>query len=765
MAERPSAAQEALSKVEDQLSCLVCLEPYTNPRLLSCFHVYCQHCLEDIVAHNRHGQLECPKCRRPTPLPPTGVSGLQAAFHVHHLFDIQETLKKVKEPQKLACEKCVKTTRKATSFCRQCTKFICEKCTDTHKEWEEEFEGHEVVTIEKLEGDLIRLVSPKKTSPRCPKHDDIMRLYCETCGELICINCTVQIHKNHKYCVIADTFESHKKEILDSLGPVDKQLEATDTALVNLDGRHAELVEHSGKLATNIHSKFDEIHQALYAREGELMAELEGHTQQQLKSLSAQREEVEILQTQRSSCLHFVRESIRTGSPGDVLKMKQGVVKQVRELVDTFDPNTLEPRETTNTFFVPSAQLVKDCKQSGTICTTSVTATPTKRLDKTRVQEAASLRFSNTNHQLIQFPSSNIEAKLFSKLTNKPTYCVVKERGKGEYEISYQPTVGGASEMIVRVGGEEVAGSPFPVAVKTPIDKLGTVIKTINDLKSPWGVALNQAGEIIVAEEGAGIVSIFSPTGDKLRTLDTRGTAVGEMKSPRGVAVDGDDNILVVDAGNHRLLKFSRGGDQIAAVGSHGNSPGQFNDPIGVCVNSVNVKVYVVDWCAECVQIFNSDLTFSSKFGSEGSGNGQFSSPYDVASDRSGCVYVVEYISDRVHVFTPNGVYLRQFGKNGSGNGELNYPVSICVDSDDLVYVGENGNNRVSVFTCEGVFLKSFGSKRSGSRQFKDPVSMVTCMAKVKVRYGNSATVLCRVSGSMGGQMSSPCHQSSIHWS
>ena len=593
-----------------------------------------------------------------------------------------------------------------------------------HKEWKE-LKNHELVSIEKVEGDLIRLVSPKKTFPRCPKHDDKMRIYCETCGELICIHCTVQIHKDHKYSVIADTFESHKKEILDSLGPIEKQLEATDTALVNLDGRHAEIIEHGGKIATNIHSKFDEIHQALYAREGELVAELEGRTQQQLKSLSAQREEVEILQTQRSSCLHFVRESIRTGSPGDVLKMKQGVVKQVRELVDTFDPNTLEPREITNTCFVPSAQLVKDFKEFGTIGTPSVTVTPTKRLDKTRVQGTTSLRFSNTNDQLTQIPSSTIKAELISKSTNQTTKCVVNERGKGEYEISYQPTVGGASELIVKVGGEEVAGSPFPVAVKTPIDKLGTVIKTINDLKTPYGVALNQAGEIIVAECDAGIVSIFSPTGDKLRILDTQGTAVGEMKSLRGVAVDsavdGDDNILVVDNGNHRLLKFSRGGDLIAAVGSCGDGPGQFNHPIGVCVNSVNGKVYMVDYDANCVHIFNSDLTFSSKFGSGGSGNGQFSSPYDVASDRSGCVYVADYINGRVQVFTPDGGYLRQFGKKGRANGELNRPASICVDSDDLVYVGEYWNNRVSVFTCEGVFLKSFGSKGSGPGQFNYP--------------------------------------------
>ncbi len=260
-------------------------------------------------------------------------------------------------------------------------------------------------------------------------------------------------------------------------------------------------------------------------------------------------------------------------------------------------------------------------------------------------------------------------------------------------------------------------------------ERLRTVIKTIDDLKLPYRVALNQAGEIIVTEYNAGIVSIFSPTGDKLRTLDTRGTAVGEMKGPRGVAVDGDDNILVVDGSfdgsNDRLLKFSRGGDLIAAVGSHGDGPGQFNNPCGVCVNSVNGKVYVVDNGAFCVYIFNSDLTFSSKFGCSGTGNGQFNNPWDVAFDRSGCVYVADYSNNRVQVFTPDGDYLRQFGKRGKGKGKLNYPVCICVDSDDLVYVGVYGNNRVSVFTCEGVFLKSFGSDGSGPGQFNRPFGIV----------------------------------------
>ena len=607
----------------------------------------------------------------------------------------------------MACEKCLKTTRPATSFCRQCTKFICELCNTMHEEWDE-FKGHEVVSMEKVEGDLIRLVSPKKVTPRCTKHNKNLKLYCEPCGELICRDCTVHIHKDHKYCLISDTYESHKEEILASLEPVEKQLKTTNTALVRLDGRQDEIVARRVAMETEIHTVFDEIRKTLDAREAKLVAQLEGHTQQQLKKLLAQREEVEILKTQRESCVHFVRESIRSGSPGDVLKMKAGVVKQVRELVDTFDTHTLEPCEHASTSFIPSAQLVKDCQEFGQLCHID-----SPQSSKVEVKSTAKCRFLTSSKPLVP------EATFVSRLTDQTTKCVVTDRGKGEYEISYLPTVGGAHQLHVRVGGEEVRGSPFPVTVNTPVDKLGTVIKTIDGVKKPFGGAVNKIGEMIVAEAGADCVSIFSATGDKLRALDTQGTAVSGMKELHGVAVDSEDNILVADAGNHRLLKFSRGGDLIAAVGSEGDGPGQFRWPLGVCVNSVNGKVYVADYGAHCVHILNSDLTFSSKFGSEGSGDGQFNKPYDIASDSTGCVYVADFNNSRVQVFTSNGGYLRQFGKKGWGRGELSLPASICVDSNDLVYVGEERNYRVSVFTSEGEFLKSFGSLGSGPGQFR----------------------------------------------
>ena len=37
--------KEALKKLEEQLNCPICLDTYTDPKLLQCNHVFCRKCL------------------------------------------------------------------------------------------------------------------------------------------------------------------------------------------------------------------------------------------------------------------------------------------------------------------------------------------------------------------------------------------------------------------------------------------------------------------------------------------------------------------------------------------------------------------------------------------------------------------------------------------------------------------------------------------------------------------------------------------------
>jgi DNA-binding beta-propeller fold protein YncE len=71
------------------------------------------------------------------------------------------------------------------------------------------------------------------------------------------------------------------------------------------------------------------------------------------------------------------------------------------------------------------------------------------------------------------------------------------------------------------------------------------------------GVAINQRGEVVVAEWRGDRVSVFSSSGEKLRSFSTHGSGPGQMVSPRQVAVDGERNILVAYSGNHRIQRFT----------------------------------------------------------------------------------------------------------------------------------------------------------------------------------------------------------------
>ena len=720
MAESQAVASQALKKLEDQLTCAICLDAFKDPKLLQCFHVYCKDCLQRLVVQDQQGQvsLHCPTCRQSTLLPATGVSGLQPAFHIHHLFEIQEAVKKVKEPQKVQCEKCTKS-RTATKFCRDCGKFICERCIEMHSEWEE-FSTHKMVSMEQIRSDVKQLVPPKKVvTLYCSLHQGKeLDLYCETCGELICLHCTVKKHKDHQYDLVGDTFERHKAEITASLEPVENQLSVVAKALEQFDVRSLELDDLQVTIEASIQQQIRKLQELLEARKANLTNQLQQLIQTKKKNLAAQKDEVETVHTQLVSCLSFVRESLRTGSQGEVMKMKKAVVKQIKEMTDNFKPDMLPPCEHANVKFIALSELASACQQFGKVYLQQVSPEKCyatgKGLEVAEVGERATavLYVVDNKGKAFTKPVESLTCELVSEKANEKTNCTVKKiEASGQYEITYQATSRGRHQLHIKVEGEHIKGSPFPITVKLLVQKLGTPIKTIGGVKMPWGVAVNKKGDIIVAEANGHCVTIFSPEGEEKKTFGSLGSNHGQFYVPEGVAVDGEDNILVADYGNNRIQKFTSNGKFLSAGGN-------LKNPIGIAVHPHSKKFYVADSSNNCIKILNPDLTFSSSFGSFGSGNGQFQHPYDVAFDSTGNVYVADYNNNRIQVFTAEGQFLRKFGRPGSGNGEMSWPSSISIDSDNVVYVTEEGNHHVSAFTCEGKFLTSFGTRGSGPGQF-----------------------------------------------
>ncbi|MFC2019925.1 hypothetical protein ACFLU4_08310 [Chloroflexota bacterium] len=143
--------------------------------------------------------------------------------------------------------------------------------------------------------------------------------------------------------------------------------------------------------------------------------------------------------------------------------------------------------------------------------------------------------------------------------------------------------------------------------------------------------------------------------------------------------------------------------------GSEGSGDGQFDNPKGVAVDASG-NVYVTDSGNHRIQKFDSSGNFITKWGSQGSGDGQFDWPKGVAVDASGNVYVVE--SGRIQKFDGDGNFITKWGSYGSGDGEFDELYGVAIDASGNVYVPDLF--RIQKFDGDGNFITKWGSYGSG---------------------------------------------------
>jgi hypothetical protein len=163
---------------------------------------------------------------------------------------------------------------------------------------------------------------------------------------------------------------------------------------------------------------------------------------------------------------------------------------------------------------------------------------------------------------------------------------------------------------------------------------------------------------------------------------------------------------------------FMPDGTFLGKWGSRGSGYGEFENPTGIAVDR-DGYVYVSEWRNFRVQKFAGDGTFVTAWGALGTGDGEFYDPTGISVGADGTVFVAEWSNHRIQMFTSDGDFLGKFGSYGTGDGELRGPQDVEVDTTSgFVYVVDTNNDRIQKFTRDGVFLAKWGSPGSGSGQF-----------------------------------------------
>ena len=217
-------------------------------------------------------------------------------------------------------------------------------------------------------------------------------------------------------------------------------------------------------------------------------------------------------------------------------------------------------------------------------------------------------------------------------------------------------------------------------------------------LQTPIGLAVVPDGRFFVTDSTSGLVREFGADGAPLRAFGS----AEEIGRPTGIAFDAlAERLLVLDTTGCRLLAYDLEGEFLGAFGRRGSGLGEYNYPTGIALDGEG-NVYVVDSLNFRVQVLSNDLVPLRAFGVVGSGPGTFAKPKGVAVDSEGHVYVVDSMFDNVQIFDGEGQLLLTICRSGSGLGQLFLPTAIAIDGRDRVFVADTGNGRIQVFQYHG---------------------------------------------------------------
>ena len=321
--------------IEDLTTCSICLSMIDKPKALPCLHTFCFKCLSE-WAKSASKTVTCPVCRKKFTLPPGGVLGLENNFFVTKLKDRKIISKKLaRKDCKIPCTSCEGFDRAAVARCFECDDFLCRNCLKSHKSVRS-LKSHHTFTLDQLRSGK---ADPVAKAEYCNKHKgQELWIYCETCNQLICRDCTVFDHCKpvHKFIDLRSAAKRQKEDI-ENLAEeckkfarsVDSAIESGNKAVMKLEAS----VKHAVDDLTQSHKQVKaSVIKQMETNCKTLTAQIRTEGAKGRKDIESHVEELKILRSRLRTSLETASQLIKTGSDSDVAQMYMSVTKSLKEL-------------------------------------------------------------------------------------------------------------------------------------------------------------------------------------------------------------------------------------------------------------------------------------------------------------------------------------------------------------------------------------------------------------------------------------------------
>ena len=722
-----------LQKLEQEVTCAICQEHYTEPKVLPCLHYYCKKCILKLALRTgKDKPFSCPECRSETTLPDGGVDELKSAFFINRFKSTFSALELAQGKVEVKCEACA-SEETAVSFCRQCAVFICNTCVEAHQRLKKMFEGHEVVSIQDLkEGRAKADITIKEPSPaKCLVHQELLKVYCFDCDLLICRDCTVKDHRDHNFEFTAVVAPKTKEDLMKELEPLRKVVGGLSLAVEEVRTTKQDIEVQGGYVANTIHASFNELFQIMERRKHEMLEEAGRLVREKVDKLTVQEKNLSLAVAEVQSVVDYTERCVSHCTDNEVMSTHAEIRRRIeQETEEHSKPGRIkEPVVEADMGVEVRLEDLQQLSQTKAKITRLAIEGIMKGegMKRAEVHQTADItltvRLSNNE---IPTRKVMVTGQLKSIYDESVITCDVDQSGPGEYRIQYTPTVRGRHKLTVLADEQHVAGSPFPVFVSIPPTQLGKPVSIWDGISKPAGISINSNGEVVVAKQKQDPI-VFYKRGEKVRSVSRDQLKLTEY-SFTSIPVDNDDYIYLTSYESNVIMKLNKDGTSIIKQHSVKAAGHTYVEVVGeevmVCergnkgtimvydrelnyvrkIAGTNMgefralatdstgNIYAADWDKLRVHVFSHQGDHLRSFGG---GESDMSKPLDLCVARQ-IVYVCSNVG--VYVFTTMGEHRTTLGRHGNKSGEFETPHAVCVDADGFMYVCDRDNNRVQVF-------------------------------------------------------------------
>jgi len=279
---------------------------------------------------------------------------------------------------------------------------------------------------------------------------------------------------------------------------------------------------------------------------------------------------------------------------------------------------------------------------------------------------------------------------------------------------------------------------------------------------SPYGLALDAAGNLYVSEIGnhtirkitsTGAVSTLAGSPGDPGSFDGAGTTA-LFNAPTGLVVDPGGTVYVCDSLNHTIRRITSAGvvttlagNASAVAGGYADGTGpaaRFSKPNGISRDAAGNLLVLdsVNHLIRRVSLGGVVTTLAGLPASNGAvdaigDDARFNSPFDVAVDAGGVVYVADRLNHTIRKIAPGGVVttfagaaaIQGFADGVGTNARFSRPAGVAVDTAGNLYVADTLNHVIRRITSSGVVTTFAGSAgepgatngTGGAARFRQP--------------------------------------------